>query len=189
MTNVLFIDFEASSLEENSFPIEVGWCDAAGNGEAHLIRPVAAWIDWNPTSEQIHGLSRERLASEGEAVELVAQRVVAMLSTEETLLLSDAVDRDQAWLRKLLVAGGFETSIQLCDLRRTLARNATERLHAAGVSNHAVPAMLYRILLAVQQADKERGQVVHRALADAQRNAEIWSCASRCTDEVAKSWS
>jgi hypothetical protein len=38
----VFLDFEASSLGKNGYPIEVGWVFEDGACEAHLIRPGAA---------------------------------------------------------------------------------------------------------------------------------------------------
>lgn len=53
-----FIDFEASSLRDTSFPIEVAW----NNGteiESYIIRPAFDWSDWDYNAEGLHGLSRE----------------------------------------------------------------------------------------------------------------------------------
>ncbi len=38
-----FIDVEASSLSEYSFPIEVGWVLEDGTGTSYLIRPEPTW--------------------------------------------------------------------------------------------------------------------------------------------------
>jgi hypothetical protein len=36
----VFLDFEASSLRKNGFPIEIGWVFENGAAESHLIRPA-----------------------------------------------------------------------------------------------------------------------------------------------------
>ena len=43
----VFLDFEASSLSKDSYPIEVGWAGEDGSTEAHLIRPAPDWTDWD----------------------------------------------------------------------------------------------------------------------------------------------
>ena len=50
---IVFLDFEASSLSDDSYPIEVGWVFEDGRTEAHLIRPAPAWTDWDPAAEAI----------------------------------------------------------------------------------------------------------------------------------------
>ena len=47
-SRVAFIEFEASSLNSGSVPIEVGWVLADGTGESHLICPAPGWTDWFP---------------------------------------------------------------------------------------------------------------------------------------------
>ena len=37
---IVFLDFEASSLSDDSYPIEVGWAGEDGSTEQHLIRPA-----------------------------------------------------------------------------------------------------------------------------------------------------
>jgi hypothetical protein len=35
-----FLDFEASSLSDESYPVEVAWVFEDGHAESHLIRPA-----------------------------------------------------------------------------------------------------------------------------------------------------
>ncbi len=70
----VFLDFEASSLGERSYPIEVGWVFADGAGEAHLIRPAPEWTDWDPAAERIHGIGRGQLMATGTPYGEVARR-------------------------------------------------------------------------------------------------------------------
>lgn len=62
-----FIDFEASSLEHNSYPIEVAWSDADGRIESWLIDTsgVPSWTDWDDRVQQgMHGpLARDASTS------------------------------------------------------------------------------------------------------------------------------
>ena len=81
--NVLFLDFEASSLRgvslglvsgsDSSYPIEVGLADGAGNCYTKLIKPAPHWTDWNDDVENnVHGISRSDLAKHGQSVKDVA---------------------------------------------------------------------------------------------------------------------
>jgi len=70
----LFIDFEASGLHRDSYPIEVGWATAEDQVECHLIRPTSDWLEtpWTAKAQQIHGIELERLRVVGEPVGSVA---------------------------------------------------------------------------------------------------------------------
>lgn len=62
----IFIDFEASSLSEQSWPIEVGLARLEGKRvviESKLIRPRPDWseFDWNEKSAAVHGIPRSDL--------------------------------------------------------------------------------------------------------------------------------
>ncbi len=95
-----FVDFEASSLEPDSVPIEVAWVDENGHGEAHLIRPGEGRDNWSIASELVHGISRGCIARDGRDAEWVAARVVEVLAGNETY--SDTPSFDGAWLAELL---------------------------------------------------------------------------------------
>lgn len=73
----VFLDFEASSLSKQSYPIEVAWVFEDGRHRSHLIRPTPEWTDWSHEAEQIHGISRSLLLTEGHSVHDVANEVVS----------------------------------------------------------------------------------------------------------------
>ena len=60
-----FIDFEASSLREVSYPIAVAWNLPNGHIRRFLIAPLPDWDDWDEQSEAIHGIDRDRLIKNG----------------------------------------------------------------------------------------------------------------------------
>jgi hypothetical protein len=64
-------------------------------GEGHLIRPAACWDDWSPAAEKLHGLSRDLLEREGEAVENVAHRLLDALGADGAVIASDTARWDQ----------------------------------------------------------------------------------------------
>src|SRR5262245_10381901 len=92
-----FLDFEASSLSVNSYPIEVAWSLEDGSIEQHLISPAAfeGWTDWDPKAEQVHGISREELLTNGESPKSVCGRMNSELFGET--VYSDAALYDGMW--------------------------------------------------------------------------------------------
>ncbi len=116
-----FIDFEASSLSGKSYPIEVAWSDQEGQIESWLINPEhypANWIDWDPDSERLHGLSRAYLAEHGTPPLTVAQRMNEQLRDQR--LYSDAPEYDGFWLRRLFDSVSLEATFELADATRLL---------------------------------------------------------------------
>lgn len=63
------IDFEASSLDAGTYPIEVGICrwsspDRPIEGWSTLIQPLPEWDrhgSWSPVSQEVHGIDREQI--------------------------------------------------------------------------------------------------------------------------------
>lgn len=71
------LDFQSSSRDTESFPIEVGIaCWPRPQAEitwwSTLIRPEAEWVDWSDASESHHGISRTDL-NRAPSVEAVAE--------------------------------------------------------------------------------------------------------------------
>src|SRR3569623_3275924 len=100
-----FLDFEASSLADRSYPIEVGWVFADGAGESHLIRPAPEWTDWSEEAQAIHGIDRAELLAKGTSHEEVAHRMVDVLTGHP--LCASAPSWDGKWLSALLRAAGL----------------------------------------------------------------------------------
>jgi hypothetical protein len=168
---IVFLDFEASSLSDDSYPIEVGWVFEDGLSETHLIRPAAAWTDWDEAAEAIHGISRERLAAEGEPHEAVARRILEALSEHEVFVT--APSWDGKWLSVLLRAAGLPRhAMRFKDSQEALLRAADEGLGPAirpAEREQLIPALILeaRGRLAAEP-------VLHEALADAQQERRLW---------------
>lgn len=167
----VFLDFEASSLSDDSYPIEVGWITEAGAEEQHLIRPAPAWSDWDPAAEALHGLSRARLEAEGEPPAAVAQRTFAALKDHE--LFASAPSWDGKWLSLLLRSGGIP--------RHALRLRDADEAHLAAACDILRPALPEAValeaavrLLAEARARIEIGPPRHRALPDARQEREVW---------------
>lgn len=79
----VFIDFEASSLSDRSYPVEVAWVFQDGRSESHLIAPAPEWTDWDERAEAIHGIGRGMLVAEDEWHDDVAARIIEALGDHD----------------------------------------------------------------------------------------------------------
>lgn len=167
---LVFLDFEASSLNDDSYPIEVGWIFEDGREESHLIRPAPKWTDWDPTAEAVHGVSRVTLEAEGEPHDEVARRMLDTLGGHE--LYASSPSWDGKWMSVLLRAAGLPRhALRLRDSELAFAQAATvlsSRLPEAEAEAARVA------ILAQAQQERAGRVVVHRALADAQEERRTW---------------
>jgi hypothetical protein len=102
---IVFVDFEASSLSKQSFPLEVGWVFEDERSFSCLIHPAPDWTDWSDKAEAIHRISKSELQREGISAEKVAQMMLDTLSGHD--LFASAPSWDGKWLSVLLRAGGL----------------------------------------------------------------------------------
>lgn len=172
----VFIDFEASSLGERSYPVEVAWVFEDGASESHLIRPAPAWTDWDAAAAAIHGIRRTELEARGTRHDLVAERMVEMLSGH--MLYASAPSWDGKWLSTLLRAAGLPRhSLRLRDTDEALAESAREIL-GTSLPPGEVASAVAAVLVQVRQAAEAQAPR-HRALADAEKERWKWLEAQR----------
>ncbi len=154
---MLFLDFEASSLDADSYPVEVAWCSHdLKSGYSATIRPLDAWrprFAWSDLSAKMHGLDLADLMATGTPAAAVARQVVGDLM-RAPMIASDQPKHDRQWLDKLAEAAGLDAP-GIADLGAMLAQRAA-RQH---VSRPAVEQF------ATTWAE-EIGLVPHRALDD-----------------------
>jgi len=190
---IIFLDFEASSLSGQSFPVEIGWVAEDGGGETHLIRPAPGWADWSPEAERIHGLSRDLLAREGRPVEVVARRVLDVLGAQGVVVASDAARWEQMWLNRLMQAAGLAHAIGVVELERDIIVPETRRLLQLAPPEGAPGGHLARgalldhgseIIADALEAEKDRKHVRHRALPDAEGMRWWWLEVRRRVDQM-----
>ena len=155
---IIFIDFEASSLSSASFPTELGWAEVLPDGAigscSYLIGPAAKWTvfanAWSAASERLTGISREMLDREGLPPAEVMKRFLAAVGDRD--LFSDEVEFDQHWLGMLAdVAGVDLAGRKIGDARKLIeaaggdlgaAANSDEPRHRAGPDARRL-ALLY----------------------------------------------
>jgi len=166
----VFLDFEASSLSDQSYPVEVAWVFQDGRPESHLIRPAPGWTDWSPEAEAIHGLSRTMLEEEGQPHDVVAARMIEALSDHE--LFASAPSWDGKWLSVLLRGAGLPRhALRLRDTDEALRSTATDILQAV-IPGARLDAEVHALVSAANAARST--DPAHRALADALGEYETW---------------
>lgn len=186
MPEVVFLDFEASSLEKRSYPIEVAWVRLSGHGESHLIKPAPEWTDWSDAAEAIHGIRRAQLFTEGTPHDELARHMVDLLS--ECELYASAPSWDGQWLSKLLRAAGLPRhSLRLRDTEMAQREAADAILKAAQISSDVRARIIERVIAEAKMGSDRLGPPAHRALADAQRELEIWKDVCARAEEATRS--
>jgi DNA polymerase III epsilon subunit-like protein len=154
-----FLDFEASSLDEDSWPVEIGiaWIeDGSVLCESKLIRPEPDWNKgaWSEASADIHGLRLDVLASDGSKAQDVATWFKAR---NRGIAITDNPEFERRWLIRLLATDLPFPAVQILDfdsyVRMTLP-------------NAAAVARAYEIL--------KKEPTPHRAGPDAARLARAW---------------
>lgn len=181
----LFIDFEASSLNPNSYPIEVAWSLEDGSIESHLINPYAidSWRDWDRRAQAIHGLSRDTLATEGKHPKWVTQRMNEVLA--DKVLLTNAYEYDLDWCETLFKAADEYMHFTLGDAWHVVGRQLTIEPSIDNVFlDEPVSAQTrYDTLTTIsQQAWKNITGRQHRASVDVQQLIEMWNIATTYRD-------
>lgn len=163
MPKIAFLDFEASGLADDSFPIEVGWCFFGGRSGSFLIRPSSEWNDdqWDPLAEEVHHITREMLERDGRPARDVAEFLNKLFRTTD-LVLSDAHLQDSFWLRRLFDQSPEEPNFELGDettYRRRLFGAESLGLGQGDVREHRAEADARALAAAWQEAiegkDKE----------------------------------
>lgn len=164
----VFLDFEASSLGKKSFPIEVAWIFEDGQSKSILVRPLPEWSDWSAEAESLHGISRERLETEGVSPETVAHQMLGALSGHE--LFASAPSWDGKWLSTLLRGGGLPRhALRLSRSDEMFVRVAKDILGTRYPDDRATELVAEIIRTTVHAVP------VHRALPDAGLELERYS--------------
>jgi predicted small integral membrane protein len=159
---VLYVDIEASSLGEGSFPIEVGWCvDDDVAPESFLVASAACWntaIGWSAISQRLHGISLEDLRRDGIAARSAVIRIEAAFGRR--MVVSDNPAFDDYWLSMIYEAA--------C-LPKTWTLHSLDEVHAFCIAANPIAAIdLVRVFASVDRAYPHP----HRAGPDALRMAK-----------------
>jgi hypothetical protein len=172
-----FLDVEASSLDMDSYPIEIAWSDPSGAIESHLINPYAVedWTDWDYNAQQIHGISRKQCREEGVHPRWLCSRMDQVIQPGE-ILYADGVPFDSNWIEVLYSEGS------------ALGYAQFKIIHS--------DVVMLPLLMAIEHDDKKRWQKYemlklearktvkgrHRAGIDVQYLIELWKLCLKCNE-------
>jgi hypothetical protein len=184
---IRFVDFEASSLQPGSYPIEVAWVDENGQGESYLIHPAPEWLSygdpyWSAESQRVHGIDQQALVREGMPYRAVAKWAVRALASPGTMACSDQPLSDGMWLARLLSAAGLDVVVRLQDVMEAYAIACrpllrllppTDSAERADAEAH-VRALAVKIIADCEHAETLRPGTRHRALPDAMAHWRTW---------------
>lgn len=118
---LICIDFEASGLGAESYPIEVAWKSTSSDISTDcLINPDSAegWDYWDEFAEELHGIDREML-QQGLSVAEVCSKMNEELAGCD--LICDALEFDSFWLQRLFTAAGMKPTFKLKGLDTILS--------------------------------------------------------------------
>lgn len=121
-----FIDFEASGIAPDSYPIEVAVVYPGGEYQS-LIQPASYWDYWSYDAQDMHSLSREQLIAEGKPPLEVAQDMNRLFDGKT--LCSDN-PTDCFWVDVLYEAAGIEMTFNVKPLESFLGREAAGGIYS-----------------------------------------------------------
>ena len=152
---MIILDIEASSLSQESYPIEIAW-GTKDNVKCFLINPepIPDWTEWNRESEKIHNIPREQL-KQGYPPSIVVKELVKDLEDKEVFVDGGAFD--VFWKNRLLRACGIpDSKVILSDIVQ-LWRN---------YFHNTEPKEALKIIQLEYNAMKSMHPIVHRAKDD-----------------------
>lgn len=124
-TPTYFIDFEASGIAPDSYPIEVAVVYPGGEYQT-LIQSARCWDHWSYDAQDMHQITREQLIAEGTPALEVA---TAMNRLFDGKILCSDNPVDCYWLEVLYEAAGIEPTFSVSPLEVFIGREAaTEAL-------------------------------------------------------------
>lgn len=121
MKPTYFIDFEASGIAPDSYPIEVAVVFPGGEYQS-LIQPARYWDHWSYDAQDMHLITREQLMIEGTPPLAVAQAMNALFDGKT--LCSDN-PADCYWLDVLYEAAGIEATFEVKPIEVFFGRKAS----------------------------------------------------------------
>ena len=120
-----FVDFEASGIAPDSYPIEVAVVSSETSFSS-LIRPARYWTHWSFDAQDMHGLTQDHLLQEGDPPHTVAERMNQLFSGQ--VLCSDS-PQDGFWLDVLYEAADLRPTFELKPLQVLVGREAASDIY------------------------------------------------------------
>lgn len=113
-----FIDFEASGIAPDSYPIEVAVVSSETSFSS-LIKPARYWTHWSFDAQDMHGLSQDYLREQGDTPGAWARHMNQLFSGQ--VLCSDS-PQDGFWLDVLYEAADLIPTFELKPLEVFVGR-------------------------------------------------------------------
>ncbi|WP_460089096.1 3'-5' exonuclease family protein [Pseudomonas sp. S2_E02] len=120
-----FIDFEASAIAPDSYPIEVAVVSSKTSFSS-LITPARYWTHWSFDAQDMHGLCQDQLRQRGDAPVAVARHMNQLFSGQA--LCSDS-PQDVFWLDVLYEAPELVPTFELKPLEVFVGREAASEIY------------------------------------------------------------
>jgi hypothetical protein len=156
LVDVYCLHIEASGPKPACYPIEVAVANVmTGDVRSWLIKPTNIWIAFGTWTADVHGLTLDRIISEGKPIHRVADELAQTVGHRR--VFSDAVEFDAKCLHDIYGSVARVVPFKLHDLAEAIAaqqglmemamRTACERFpHQDAVSNAQRKAELLRVL-------------------------------------------
>jgi len=120
-----FIDFEASGIAPDSYPIQVAVVSSESSFNS-LIKPARYWTHWSFDAQDMHGLCQDQLREQGDTPSAVARRMNQLFSGQ--VLCSDS-PQDSFWLDVLYEAADLVPTFELKPLEVFVGREAASEIY------------------------------------------------------------
>ena len=120
-----FVDFEASGIAPDSYPIEVAVVSSEFAFNT-LIKPARYWTHWSFDAQDMHGLSQDHLRAQGDTPVAVARHMNQLFSGQ--VLCSDS-PQDGFWLDVLFEAADQIPTFELKPLEVFVGREAASDIY------------------------------------------------------------
>lgn len=119
-----YVDFEASGIAPDSYPIEIAVVHPGGEYQT-LIKPVRYWQHWSYDAQDMHQISREQLMSDGKPAVTIAHELNQLF--EGQYLVSDARE-DSYWFEALYDAAELDPTFTVATVEQMVGPE-----HAAAI--------------------------------------------------------
>lgn len=120
-----FIDFEASGMAPDSYPIEVAVVSCETSFSS-FIKPARYWTHWSFDAQDMHGLTQNQLHQEGDTPVAVARNMNQLFAGQ--VLCSDS-PQDSFWLDVLFEAADLMPTFELKPLEVFVGREAASDIY------------------------------------------------------------
>ena len=142
-----FIDFEASGIAPDSYPVEVAVVYPGGEYQA-LIKPADYWDHWSYDAQDMHQITLEQLVNKGTPAIQVAERMNHLFAGK--ILCSDN-PTDCYWMDVLYEAACIEATFEVKPIEVSVGREASGEIlrklpfrkgHRALLDAHALQVVM-----------------------------------------------